>query len=39
MLRRRSSVVAGLLNKMIVFGNRLTPRTLQRQIMQSAIGG
>jgi uncharacterized protein len=39
MLRRRSSVVAGLLNKMIVFGNRLMPRPLQRQIMQSAIGG
>src|SRR5215469_16299584 len=39
MLRRRSSVVAGLLNKMIVFGNRFTPRRLQRQIMQSAVGG
>jgi len=39
MLRRRSSVVAGLLNKAIVFANRLTPRALQRQIMHSAIGG
>jgi uncharacterized protein len=38
MLRRRSTVVAGLLNRMIVFGNRLTPRNLQRQIMQSAVG-
>jgi len=39
MLQRRSSVVAGLLNKIIVFGNRFTPRTLQRLIMQSAVGG
>jgi len=39
MLQRRSSVVAGLLNKTIVFGNRFTPRRLQRQIMQSAVGG
>jgi short-subunit dehydrogenase len=38
MLRRRSTVVAGLLNRMIVFGNRLIPRSLQRQIMQSAVG-
>ena len=39
MLQRRSSVVAGLLNKIIVFGNRFTPRRLQRQIMRSAVGG
>jgi short-subunit dehydrogenase len=38
MLRRQSTVVAGILNKAIVFGNRLTPRSLQRQIMQSAVG-
>jgi hypothetical protein len=39
MLQHRSSVIAGLLNKMIVFGSRFTPRRLQRQIMQSAVGG
>jgi uncharacterized protein len=39
MLQRRSSVVAGVLNKIIVFGNRFTPRTLQRLIMRNAVGG
>jgi short-subunit dehydrogenase len=39
MLRRRPSVVAGLLNKLIVFGNRVIPRSVQRQIMQSAVRG
>jgi len=39
MLRHRSSVVAGPLNKMIVFWNRLTPRVLQRQIMQRVLSG
>ncbi len=39
MLQHRSSVIAGLLNKMIVCGSRFTPRRLQRQIMQSAVGG
>jgi uncharacterized protein len=39
MLQRRSSVVAGLLNKIIVFGNRFTPRSLQRLIMQRSVGG
>jgi uncharacterized protein len=38
MLRHRSSVVAGLLNKMIVFSDRLMPRSLQRRIMQSSVG-
>jgi short-subunit dehydrogenase len=39
MLRRRSSVVAGLLNKLIVFWNRLTPRSVQRLVMQRVLGG
>jgi hypothetical protein len=39
LLHRRSSVVAGLLNKVIVFGNRFSPRSLQRMIMQSAVRG
>ena len=39
MLRRRSSVVAGVLNKMIVFWNRLVPRVVQRQVMRRAMSG
>jgi len=37
MLRRRSSIVAGVLNKLIVFCNRLTPRSMQRAVMQKAL--
>jgi len=39
MLNRRSSVVAGLLNKLIVFSNRFTPRQMQRGIMERAVSG
>lgn len=39
MLGRRSSVVAGLLNKLVVLANRLTPRTMQRTIMQKVMSG
>jgi short-subunit dehydrogenase len=39
MLNRRSSVVAGLLNKLIVFSNRFTPRQIQRGIMRRAVSG
>src|SRR5262249_32422307 len=34
MLRRRSSVIAGILNKLIVFSFRFTPRLVQGRIMQ-----
>ena len=37
MLSRRSSVVAGILNKLIVFWNRLTPRSMQRAVMQRVL--
>jgi short-subunit dehydrogenase len=39
MLGRRSSVVAGLLNKIVVFANRFTPRSMQRTIMQRVMSG
>lgn len=39
MLSRRSSVVAGMLNKLIVFSNRFTPRHVQRGIMERAVSG
>jgi short-subunit dehydrogenase len=39
MLRRRSSVVAGVRNKLIVFWNRFTPRRVQRRVMQRAVSG
>jgi len=39
MLGRRSSVVAGILNKLIVFWNRLTPRSMQRAVMQRVMAG
>jgi short-subunit dehydrogenase len=39
MLRRRSSVVAGSLNKLVVFTSRLTPRRMQRSVMQRVLSG
>jgi short-subunit dehydrogenase len=39
MLGRRSSVVAGLGNKMVVFSNRFTPRRVQRRLMQRVMSG
>ena len=38
MLGRRSSVVPGILNKLIVFWNRLTPRSVQHAVMQRVLG-
>ena len=39
MMGRRSSVVAGLLNKVVVLTNRFTPRRMQRTIMQKVVEG
>lgn len=39
MLARRSSVVAGPLNKIVVLANRFTPRGIQRTIMQRVMSG
>lgn len=39
MLRRRSSVVAGIPNKLVVFTNRFTPREMQRRVMQRVLSG
>ena len=39
MLRRRSSVVAGILNKLAVFSMRFAPRSVQRLIMQKIVEG
>jgi uncharacterized protein len=39
MLGRRSSVVAGFLNKAVIFSNRLTPRSVQSFIMRRALSG
>jgi short-subunit dehydrogenase len=39
MLRHRSSIVAGVLNKLIVLSFRFTPRPMQARIMQRAVGG
>jgi uncharacterized protein len=38
-LRRRASVVAGILNKLVVFVFRFTPRRIQRGIMQRVMSG
>jgi short-subunit dehydrogenase len=38
-LRHRSSVIAGILNKLIVFSFRFTPRVMQGRIMQRALSG
>src|SRR5215469_3925280 len=37
MLGRRSSVVPGILNKFIVFWDRLTPRSVQHAVMQRVL--
>ena len=39
MLRHRSSVIAGTLNKLMVFSFRFTPRLMQGRIMQRALSG
>src|SRR5215813_5373949 len=39
MLRHRSSVIAGVLNKLIVFSFRFTPRAVHARIMQRAVRG
>lgn len=39
MLDRRSSVVAGILNKVAAFSSRFTPRQVQTAIMQRVMGG
>src|SRR5262249_29382590 len=39
MRRHRSSVIAGILNKLIVFSFRFTPRLMQGRIMQRAVSG
>lgn len=39
MLRRRTSVVAGIPNKLVVFTNRFTPRQTQRRVMQRVMSG
>ncbi len=39
MLHNRSSVVAGLFNKLVVFTNRLTPRQVQRMVMRRVMSG
>ena len=39
LLRRRSSVIAGAWNNLIVLSNRFTPRRLQRLIMQRVFAG
>lgn len=39
MLRHRSSVIAGVLNKLIVFSFRFTPRLMQGRIMRRALSG
>ena len=39
MVRRKTSVVAGIFNKLVVFSNRLTPRPLQSFIMRKVMSG
>jgi short-subunit dehydrogenase len=39
MRRHRSSVIAGILNKLMVFSFRFTPRLMQGWIMQRALSG
>jgi short-subunit dehydrogenase len=39
LLARRPSVVAGVLNKIVVLSNRIAPRWLQRSIMERALSG
>ena len=39
MLNRRSSVVAGLRNKLVAFANRISPRTVQRMVVGKVMSG
>jgi short-subunit dehydrogenase len=39
MLRRKTSVVAGIFNKFVVFSNRLTPRPVQSLVMRKVMSG
>src|SRR5215813_179635 len=39
MLQRKSSIVAGLMNKLVVLSDRLTPRVLQSLILQKVLSG
>jgi short-subunit dehydrogenase len=39
MLSRKTSVVAGIFNKLVVFSNRLTPRPLQSLVMRKVMSG
>jgi short-subunit dehydrogenase len=39
MLRHRSSIVAGMLNKLVVFVFRFAPRSMQRAVMQRVMAG
>jgi uncharacterized protein len=39
MLHRRASVVAGILNKLVVFIFRFAPRQMQRAVMQKVMSG
>ena len=39
MLRRKTSVVAGVFNKLVVFSNRLMPRPLQSLVMRKVMSG
>jgi len=39
MLRHRSSIIAGVMNKLVVFSFRFTPRRMQGRIMQRALSG
>jgi hypothetical protein len=39
MLGEKSSVVAGLRNKLVVLADRFMPRTMQRTIMRKVMSG
>jgi len=39
MLKHRSNIVPGFMNKMVVLSNRLTPRVMQRTVMQKVLSG
>ncbi|ARM91553.1 NAD(P)-binding domain-containing protein (plasmid) [Rhizobium sp. CIAT894] len=35
----KASVLPGFMNKIIIFSNRLTPRSMQRAVMKNVTGG
>lgn len=37
--RGKASVIAGIMNKVVAFSNRFTPRSMQRAVMKSVTGG